>query len=118
MTDFPVSGQLLDAAGVIRDVQYAGMNVSLVGLTQLISPSAGLKIRVLGVFLRPALATTVQFMSGATGIGFPMALSAGETLALPPSQHGWFETGAGQSLQLSLTTAATTTGYLTYIYAS
>lgn len=108
--DVPVSGIVKDAAGNIRNVQYAFINPSTATTTTIVSAlSAGQKIRVLSALCVPTLANNLTFASASNAISALWPLAAGQVLYLPFTPHGWFQTNAAEALGL-VTSASTATG--------
>lgn len=75
-------------------------DVTLSGSGQVIAGVAGKKIKVFGIVIGAAADTAITFESNATPISgqFPLAAKGGFTL--PESEAGWFETAAGEALNL------------------
>lgn len=74
------------------------------------------KIRVLAYCLVCGTATTVKFQSGGTTDktgAMPFAANGG--ISAPFNPVGWFETAAGEKLNLVLGASAAVAGHLTYI---
>ena len=90
--------------------------VASVGTTELVAAVTGHKIRVLALALtqEPEAAGAVTFLSASTAItGDFLVLTTAQVLVLPHSSAGWFETVAGEALQI---TAAGTTAGGTLVY--
>lgn len=97
--------------------QYAAVDVAASGDNTIVAAVAGKKIRVISVFLVAAGSLTARFESGAGGTAKTgqMNLAATGGIVLPANQFGWFETAAGQLLNLELSAATSVDGGLTYI---
>lgn len=116
-------------AGQLRQVKFAkidhGTGADGTTSTNLVTAVAGKKIRVLRAFIQAAGTTpTVVFYSGATsatnttalsGI-IPLSATAGTALDVS-SEHGLFETAAGQYLVVDCTGNANNVldGFLVYV---
>lgn len=90
------------------------------GDNQIVGGIASTKIRVLACFLVAAGAVTVRFESGAGGspLSGQMNLAANGGFVLPFNPAGWFETNAGELLNLELSGAVSADGSLTYVEVS
>lgn len=97
--------------------KFAVINATSSGNNNLVSAVAGLRIRVLDMFLVSDTAVSLRFDSnpGGTAItgSLPIDLKGG--FVLPFNPVGWFETARGQSLSLNLSLQANVGGALTYI---
>ena len=101
-----------------RPVKFAAIDAASSGDNTLVAAVTGKKIRVLSVFYVVANTVTTRFESGAGGTaltGQMVHASAGDTLVLPFSPCGWFETAAGSLLNLELSGAVSVDGCLAYI---
>lgn len=81
---------------------------SSLGATQLVAAQPGLSIRVLSMAVVTTLANAVKFQSGTTDISAAMPLGANGGIVLPFNEHGWFQTNAGEALNVNLGTATAT----------
>jgi hypothetical protein len=100
------------------DALYAVIDDALSGNNTLVAAVAGKKIRVLGFFLVAAGAVTARFESDADGTALSgqMTLAAGDPfVASGYNPLGWFETVAGELLNLELGGAVSVDGALTYV---
>lgn len=90
-------------------VRRIGVTAAGAGANALVSAEAGRRIRVLGLVAVTTAANSIKFQSATTDITglFPLAANGGFTL--PFNEHGWFETTAGEALNINLS-AATSTG--------
>ena len=75
----------------------AASNVELVA-----APAAGIKIRVISVFVSAAADNTVTFTSDAVATTNPAYVAANGGYVLEPNEAGWFETTAGEALGMTL----------------
>ena len=101
------------------DALYAVIDDATSGNNTLVAAVAGKKIRVLGFFLVSAAgAVTARFESDADGTALTgqMTMSAtGSTVAPGFNPLGWFETVAGELLNLELSAGVSLDGALTYV---
>ncbi len=93
--------------------QQAAIDISTATTHEIVAGISGKKIRVMSVFLVCAGAVEVTFeVNGADG---PMSFAANGGLVLPHSPGGWFETGSGDALEISLGGAVAVGGSITYV---
>ena len=87
------------------------------GDNTLVAAVAGKKIRVLSCVLIAAGAVTTRFESGASGTAMTgqMSLAANGGFTLPYNPHGWFDTTAGELLNLELGGAVSVAGVVVYV---
>jgi hypothetical protein len=86
-----------------RGQKYAKITAAI-GTTSLVAAVTGTKIRVLALVLtqEPNAAGSVTFKSASTAItGEMLTLTVPHHLVLPFSPAGWFETAAGEALQIT-----------------
>jgi len=78
---------------------------------------AGIKIRVLSLFVVASAAVTVRFESaaGGTALTGQMQLAANGGFVLPYNPNGWFETADNALLNLELSGAISVDGGLQYV---
>ena len=97
--------------------KYAAVTASASGATTVIAAVASKKLRILGGFLVCTSAVTVKFQSHtttATATGtMPFGVNGG--IAIPFSPVGWFETVAGEALDISLGGAVAVGGEIVYV---
>lgn len=100
----------------LSEVQFVPINTAATA-TIVAAQAAGIKIRVVSLFLVNTSAQTVTFKSaaGGTAITGPMAIGALGTLVLPFSVTGWFETAAAALLELSMSGATQVSGALGWV---
>ena len=96
--------------------QFAPITASASGVTTIVAAVASKKIRILGAVIVCTTAVTVKFQSHtttATATGaFPFGANGGA--AIPFSPVGWFETVAGEALDINLGSAVAVGGQLIY----
>ena len=104
---------------VLSEVQFAVINQAATA-TVVAAQAAGVKIRVVALYLVNTTAQTVTFKSaaGGTAISGPMAIGALGTLVLPMNVTGWFETAAAALLELSQSGATQISGGLSWVAVS
>jgi len=109
--------QLENAAFGGGGQKYAVLNAAADGTREVVAAVTGIKIRVLSLAAdqQADAAATMQFKSATTAItGEFVSANTKMLVMLPFSPAGWFETAAGEALQV--TTAGTNvTGCLVYI---
>jgi len=97
--------------------KFAVLNAAADGTREVVAAVTGIKIRVLALVAdqQADAAATFQFKSATTAItGELVSANTKMLVVLPFSSAGWFETAAGEALQV--TTAGTNvTGCLVYI---
>ena len=103
-----VKGREFDALGNYQTVNYAYANASASGNTQVVAAQSSKKILVLQIFVMSSDAVSVQFESANNIISAQYALSANGGFVLPYSRHGWFQTNAGEALNVNLNGAIQT----------
>lgn len=99
-------------------VQRAAIDAATSGDNTLVAAVTGKKIRVLAVFaVMTGTAITIRFESGAGGTALTgqMQPSQGGGFVLPFNPVGWFETAAGELLNLELGGAQSVDGCLVYV---
>lgn len=102
--------------GVMANTKYAVIDHAGSGDNTIVAAVASTKIRVTSLFLVASAAVTVRFESAAGGTALTggMQLAANGVLSLPYNPEGWFETVAGELLNLELSGATSVDGGLTY----
>ena len=98
-------------------IQYAPISVSSAGSPgTIVAGVAGQQIRVLGYYFTNTVAGTVTFDSGSTPLTGAMTTTANESLNIPVTKFGCFETTAGAALNLVITGASNqVSGYVVYV---
>ena len=101
------------------EVQFAVINLAATG-TLVAAQAAGVKIRVVALFLVNTAAQNVTFKSGAAGTALtgPMALGANAALVLPFSPTGYFETTPAALLEMSLSGITQVSGTIQWVAVS
>lgn len=97
--------------------QYADIEAATAGDNTLVAAVAGKKIRVLAaVLVASGGANTARFETDAAGTALTgqMDIAADGQLVLPLNGFGWFETVAGELLNLELGAATAVAGCLVY----
>ncbi len=96
--------------------KFAKIDHNTNGDNTIVAASSGRRIRVLALFLVSGGATTVRFESGAGGTALTgqMDLVAQSTVVLPFNPSGWFETAAGELLNMELSAGVSVDGGLVY----
>ncbi len=99
------------------EVQYAAFDFENAGDNTLVAAVSGKKIRVLSLLLIPASAMDVRLEDGAGGdpLTGVMNIGAKAFACMPYNAGGWFETSAGNLLNLELGGAQQTSGCLSYV---
>lgn len=97
------------------DTKQAFANPSAIGNTVLVAAVTGKKIRVLAFAFVSTLANSVKFQSATTdkSATFPVAANGG--LSAPWNPAGWFETNAGEALNVNLSVATATGVQATFV---
>lgn len=85
------------------------------GSNEIVAAVAGVRYRVLAVVAVTTLANSIKFLSAATDISATFPLGANGGLVLPFNEHGWFETAAGEALNINLSVATSTGVQLQYV---
>jgi hypothetical protein len=104
---------------VLSEVQFGVINLVATG-TLVAAQGAGVKIRIVGLFLVSTAANGLTFKSaaGGTALTGAMALPANGSLVLPFNPMGYFETAANALLELSLSGATQVSGTLQFVTVS
>lgn len=98
--------------------KFAKIDAAGAGDNEVVAAVTGKKIRVLALFLvMTGTAVTIRFESsaGGTALTGQMTPSQGGGFVLPFNPVGWFETVAGENLNLELGGAQSVDGCLTYV---
>lgn len=87
------------------------------GDNELLAAVAAKKLRVLALFLISAGTVTVRFESstGGTALTGQMTMAVNNPIVMPFNPAGWFETVAGENLNLELSGAVSVDGCLVYV---
>lgn len=98
------NGTWYDEAGNVLGLrsapQYAAVTLAVGGLV--VAAVAGRKIRVTQLYVNALAATNIKFQSNTTDISATLYLAANGGAVLPESEAGWFETAAGEALNLAM----------------
>ena len=99
------------------ELQYANIDAATSPDNTIVAAVAGKRIRVLSLFGIAAGAVTVRFESTADGAKLTgaMELAANRGFTLPFNPEGWFQTVAGELLNMELGGAVSFDGALTYV---
>jgi len=92
-----------------------GANPATSGNTTLVAGSTGAKYRVLQVAIVTTLSNAVKFQSNTTDISATFPLGANGGIVLPFNEHGWFETNAGEALNVNLGSSTATGVQIQYV---
>lgn len=105
--------------GVLSEVQFAKIDQAATA-TLVAAAGAGVKVRVVSLFLINTAAQTLTFKSAAAGTPLTgaMALPANGPLILPFNPQGWFETAANALLELAQSGATQVSGTIQYVTVS
>lgn len=97
--------------------KFAVIDAATSGDNTIVGVVASKKIRVLSLFYVSSGSVTTRFESnaGGTALTGQMTHAASTGMALPFNPVGWFETAAGELLNLELSGAVSVDGALTYI---
>lgn len=102
---------------VTQHIKRAVIDAATSGDNEAVAAVSGKKIRVHSCFLiMTGTAVTIRFESaaGGTALTGQMQPSQGGGFVLPHNPLGWFETVAGQALNIELSGAQSVDGGLTY----
>lgn len=90
--------------------------IDLAASGDLIAAVTSTKLRIVSIFLTVAADTTLKFQSGATtDLTGAMTVKAGGGFVLGYNQCGYFETAAGEKLNLVMGTSVQVSGGITYV---
>jgi hypothetical protein len=114
------TGTLDRATGDLRGantIKFASISASASGDNTVISLVSAKKIKVLSVILVASGTVSVKWRSNTTDISGAMPLVANSGFVLPassPGQGHYFETAAGQALNINLSGAVAVNGHISY----
>ena len=94
-------------------VQYAPINATNSGNTQVVGAVSGKRIRVIAYAVIANATVSIKFQSGTTDITGSMRVVEGGGIA-HAYDGGLFQTAVGQALNINLSTNATVGGYVVY----
>lgn len=104
------------ANGLQRTVVYYAGNPATAAANELVAAVATTKFRVLSVHLHATGgANTATFKSATTAISGAWDILSDTSLLLPYNPEGWFETVAGEALNLTLSAATAVAVTMTYV---
>ena len=111
------NGALLICPAANDDYKYAIIDAATSGNNTIVSLVASRKLRVVSLFMVAAGTVIARFESNAGGAALTgqMNLVVNSGFSLPYNPAGWFETVAGQLLNLELSAAISVDGSVTYI---
>lgn len=113
------SGVMADDNGAMTVVQRAFADPASIGDNLIVAAVAGKSIRVLAAMMmnNVALAQSARFRSAANSISPLNAFGvvANGIMSYPFNPMGWFQTNAGEALNLNLTAATAVGVMVTYI---
>lgn len=111
------NGALLICPAANDDYKYAVIDDAGSGNNTIVALVASRKLRVVSLFMVAAGTVNARFESNADGTALTgqMNLVANSGFSLPYNPAGWFETVAGELLNLELSAAISVDGSLTYI---
>jgi hypothetical protein len=85
--------------GIARIPRYTFADVNLIGGSTIVAAQgAGVKIRVVSMFISAGAGLSVRMQSGSNSKGPLLSLAANGSLVLPFNPLGWFETNANEPL--------------------
>ena len=94
-------------------VQYAPINATTSGDTQIVAGVSGKRIRVIAYAVIANATVSIKFRSGTTDITGSMRIVEGGGIA-HAYDGGLFQTAVGQPLNINLSANATVGGYVVY----
>lgn len=100
-----------------REIKFAKIDASSSGNNEIVAAVSGKQIRVINCMMIASGAVNAKFQSsaGGTDVTGTLPLTANSGFTQPESRVGWFETVAGESLNLNLSGAVQVGGCLAYI---
>ena len=104
---------------IVSEIQFAVINQTAT-TTLVAAQAAGVKIRVVQLFLVNTTAQTLTFKSGAGGTALTGAMALGNNgiLVLKPSAVGYLETAAAALLELAQSAGTQVSGALGWVAVS
>jgi len=113
-----VDGALPVAVNSSYTLRFATINTATSGDSIVASPTSGtVKIKVLSLVLVSSGSVSVKWRSNATDLSGAMPLVANSGFVLPgtsPGQSHYFQTAAGQDLNINLSGAVQVSGHISY----
>ena len=114
----PLTGALMLDADSTVQIKYAKIDAASSGDNTVVAAVTGKKLRVISAYwTMTGTAVTVRWESGASGTALTGQGTSlqGHTVMLPYNPGGWFETAAGELLNLELGGAQSVDGALAYV---
>lgn len=107
----------MSLAGAATTPKFAAISGAASGNNTILGAVTGKKIRVVSMFFVCNAAVTVKFKSaeGGSDLTGAMSFAANGGISLPFNPVGWFETAAGELLNMVLGGAQQVSGGFTYI---
>ncbi len=109
-----VASIIYETDGVHRPVKRAIIDKATAATHEIVAAVAGKKIRVLGFYAVAAGAVVATWKSATTAVTGAMTMATGVAVHAPPAGFGWFETAAGEALNLTLGGAVQVSGNVIY----
>jgi hypothetical protein len=99
------------------DPQFVVIDHAVTPDNTLVAAVAGKRIRVLALYLMSVGSVLVRFESatGGTALTGQMTTAANVNISMPYNPAGWFQTIAGELLNLELSAAVSVDGCLVYV---
>ena len=99
------------------ELQYASIDAASSGNNTLVAAVSDKRIRVLSLFVVASGAVTVRFESSASGTALTGQMQVGSkgNINMSFNPEGWFQTVAGELLNMELSGATSVDGCLTYV---
>lgn len=110
----PATGAIYNGTTLLVP-QYAVINASATGV--IIPAVAGQMIRVIAMDVVVSAAMTIEWQTstGPTIISGPQSFAANGGIVRPFNQAGWFQTQAGDSLEINISGSGAAGGNITYV---
>lgn len=114
MTTAALATDTLTNAGAEVTPQFAAIVASASGVTAVVAADGTRKIRALGYTLAASGAVNAKFQGGSNDKTGLLYLGANDSICVPFSPIGWFETAVNEALNLNLSGAVAVGGHLAY----
>lgn len=111
------NGNLAVSLGRNQTIRFASISVSASGDSQIVALTAAKKVKVLSVALVASGTVSIKWRSNTTDISGALPLVANSGFILPassPGQGHYFETAAGEALNINLSGAVAVNGHISY----
>ena len=95
--------------------RFAKIDTSASGATELVAARTGKRILVLSYVVNASGAVGVKFQSASTDLTGTLTLAANQTQDAYYSEAGYFQTVAGEALNINLSGAVQVGGHLTWV---